>query len=254
MTQARSERNIKLVLEYDGLNYFGFQRQPRHKTVQSELEAALSKLFNSTVKIAAASGRTDSGTSAAGQVVNFRVSSALACERIQKGLNALLPQDIAVMSVRNVKTDFHARYSARSKTYEYQVLNRSERSPLKSRHFYHVNQRLDLPEMKRAAKHLTGRHDFKSFCAADPAKPNREDTVRTVKRIEIIRRGDVVLFRIEADGFLYKMVRNIVGTLIDAGLGRTRAADTARILAARDRRQAGKTVPAAGLVLKSVKY
>lgn len=254
MSAVRSERNIKLVLEYDGLNYFGFQRQPRHKTVQSELEAALSRLFNTAVKITAASGRTDSGTSAAGQVVNFKVTSALACDRIQKGLNALLPQDIAVLSARDVKADFHARYSARAKTYEYQVLNRSERSPLKSRHFYHVNQRLDIAAMKRAAKHLTGKHDFKSFCAADPAKPNRENTVRTVKKIEIIRRGDIVLFRIEADGFLYKMVRNIVGTLIDAGLGKITAADTARILAACDRRQAGKTAPASGLVLKSVTY
>lgn len=254
MPKSAAERNIKLVMEYDGSAYFGFQRQPRHRTIQAELEKALSQLFNRKLKIEAASGRTDSGTSAVGQVVNFKIKSDLPVEKIKNALNGILPEDIVITSLKNARADFHARYSAKGKTYEYTVLNRRERAPLKRTHAYHVNQALDVGLMKIAAKHFVGKHNFKSFCAADPAKPDREDTVRRISALKIIKKGDEIRFRVEADGFLYKMVRNIVGTLIEVGLGKRSPESIPALLKICDRTKAGKTAPAHGLVLVKVSY
>lgn len=247
-------RNIKLVLEYDGAPYFGFQRQPRHKTVQEALEKALSGLLNRPVKITAASGRTDTGVHARGQVVNFKTDAPMDGLSLRKGLNALLPRDIAVLSVEEVPASFHARYSARQKTYEYQIWNQAVRSPLRASRAFHVTGPLNLARMRSAARKLIGRHDFRSFCAADPSGKERENTVRTLSRFEVLKKGPLLRVVVTGDGFLYKMVRNLVGTLLEIGSGKMSLEDLDTILKARDRRKAGKTAPAHGLTLISVDY
>ena len=177
-----SSRNIKLVLEYDGSRFFGFQRQKDKPTIQSELEKALSQLFNHRMKISAAAGRTDSGVHAKAQVVNFKTDSRLPLEQIQKGLNALLPHEIAVKKIEKVPLDFHARYSAKAKTYEYLVWNSQVRSPLLNGRVYPFRYPLDLTKMKRAARILVGRRDFKAF---QTSGSTAKTSVRSLQRLAI---------------------------------------------------------------------
>lgn len=250
-------RNLKLTLEYDGSKFFGFQRQPDRSTIHEELEKALSKLFNRKMKIAAAAGRTDAGVHAAGQVVNFKMRSSRTLSQIQKGLNALLPHSVAVKKAEEVPEDFHARYSAKSKTYEYRIWNHPVRSPLQNARAYHVPEKLDLGGMRCAVKFLRGRHDFRSFCASGShamQDGRRRGTIRTIKRFDMRRKGALIRFLIEADGFLYHMVRNIVGTLLEVGRQKLEADEVRGILLARDRRRAGPTAPASALTLISVRY
>jgi tRNA pseudouridine38-40 synthase len=250
-------RNIKLILEYDGSSFFGFQRQRGQPTVQEALEKALSELLNHKTKIQAASGRTDTGVHAEYQVVNFKTSSQLPLVRIQEGLNALLPRQIAVKKVEDMELDFHARYQARTKTYEYRIWNSPCRSPLNAMRTFHVFYPLNMKKIKRAAALLKGRHDFRSF-ASSAGHPNgrlsRRNTVRTIRRFEVRRQGALITFAIEGDGFLNHMVRNLIGTLIELGQGRITLADLRRILYGRDRRLAGPTAAASGLTLVNVTY
>ena len=244
-------RNLKLTLEYDGARFFGFQRQKHQPTIQGELEKALSKLFNRSVKISAAAGRTDSGVHAQAQVVNFKINSPLPLERIQKGINALLPYEIAVRKIEEVPEKFHARYSARGKIYEYLVLNSQIRSPLLNGRIYQYPYPLDFSRMKKAARMLAGRKDFKAFQAAgSPVKTS----VRSIRQFSVKRRGKIFRFAVEADGFLYHMVRNMVGTLLEVGRGRLSLREFSSILLRRKRLEAGPTVPSKGLTLVSVKY
>ncbi len=256
MDRGRNLRNIKLVLEYEGSTFSGFQKQPGKPTVQQALEKALSSFFDRRMKISAASGRTDTGVHAEGQVVNFRTSSNRELWQIQKGLNALLPPPVVVKSVEEVPADFHARYSAKAKIYEYRIWNHSCRAPLLAGGTYHVPQSLNLAAMRKAGKHLTGRHDFRSFTSeAQVAKGRRGVSfVRTVKNLRIRRRGSLLTLHIEADGFLYHMVRNIVGTLLEVGRGKRKPSDIAVILKAQARRFSGSTAPARGLALIKVTY
>ena len=247
-------RNIKLVLEYDGAAFFGFQRQPRHLSVQEALEAALCRLFNRSLKIAAASGRTDTGVHAAGQVVNFKVDSPMTVQAIQKALNGILPKTIAVLKAEEAEGDFHARYSAVAKTYEYRIWNSPVRSPLLAGKVCHVSLPLDVGAMKKAAAVLTGRHDFRSFCGHDPSRKEERDTVRSLYTCSLRRNGKDLRIRVTADGFLYRMVRNIAGALVEAGLGKLTPSQLKLILDARDRRKAPKTMPPEGLTLINVKY
>lgn len=255
-------RNIKLVLEYDGSAFFGFQRQPGKPTIQEALEKALSGFFDRKMKIAAASGRTDAGVHAEGQVVNFRTSSAHKLWQIQKGLNALLPPAVAVKDIEEVASDFHARYSVRSKTYEYRIWNHPCRSPLVAGRAFHVPYSLDLALMRKAAKAFIGKHDFRSFTSPSAIKSSPESRgaspgsfyVRTIKRFGIIKRGHLILMSIEADGFLYHMIRNMVGTLIEVGQEKRTPQDMVALFNAKDRRKAGMTAPAQGLTLMRVDY
>lgn len=242
-------RNIKLTLEYDGSGFFGFQRQNDRPTIQSELEKALSTLFNRPMKIAAAAGRTDAGVHAKGQVVNFKTDSLLSLERIQKGLNALLPKAIAVKKTEAVALDFHARYSAKWKTYEYTVLNSKIRSPLLNGRAFQFPYPLDFRMMKQAANKLMGRHNFKSFQAAGSSV---KDSVRTIRRLTIKQEGKLIRFSVEADGFLYHMVRNMVGTFLEVGRGKLSLEDFSRRFKKRIRFT--HSVPPQGLTLVSVKY
>ena len=245
------ERNFKLTLEYDGAAFFGFQRQPGKRTIQSELEKALSKLFNRRTKIKAASGRTDTGVHAVHQVVHIGVVTALPVRRIQAGLNYYLPQEAAVREVREVPSDFHARFSAKSKVYEYRIWNDPVRSPLRARHFLHVPRPLDIAAMKAAAKIFVGKHDFSGFCSTNSAVRN---PVRRISRFTVVKRGSEIILRVRADGFLYHMVRNLAGALIESGYGRLKPEDLKKFLAARSRKNAFFSAPAHGLSLVSVTY
>jgi tRNA pseudouridine38-40 synthase len=255
-------RNIKLVLEYNGSAFFGFQKQPGKPTIQEVLEKALSGFFNRRMKIAAASGRTDTGVHAEGQVVNFRTSSAHELWQIQKGLNALLPQSVVVKEIDEVPKVFHARYSVRSKVYEYRIWNHSCRSPLIAGRAFHVPYHLNVAKMRQAAKAFLGKHDFRSFTSPSAIKTSPESRgaspgsfyVRTIKRFQIKRQGHLVLMRVEADGFLYHMIRNMAGTLLDVGRGKRKPENVAAILKAKDRRLAGMTAAAEGLTLLRVAY
>lgn len=246
-------RNIKLVLEYNGSPFSGFQRQPGKSTIQEVLEKALSSFFDRKMKIAAASGRTDAGVHAEGQVVNFKTSTAHKLWQIQKGLNALLPPSVVVKAIKEVPADFHARYSVRSKIYEYRIWNHSCRSPLIAGRAFHVPSSLDVTAMRKAAKVFIGKHDFRSFTSVSALKKGTS-CVRTIKRFQIKRQGHLIVMLVEADGFLYHMVRNIAGTLLEVGRGKRKSGDIAAILKAKDRRFSGMTAPSEGLTLIRVSY
>ena len=253
-------RNIKLVLEYNGSTFFGFQKQPGQPTIQEVLEKALSGFFDRKMKIAAASGRTDTGVHAEGQVVNFKTSSTHGLGQIQKGLNALLPPSVVVKDIEEVPLEFHARYSVRSKVYEYRIWNHPCRSPLVAGRAFHVPYSLNVTKMRKAAKYFIGRHDFRSFTSLPKASPESRvpgpvrSCVRTIKRFQIKRQGHLILMRVEADGFLYHMIRNMAGTILEVGRGRRSPGEIQAILKVKDRRLAGMTAPSEGLTLIRVAY
>ncbi len=244
-------RNIKLIIEYDGTAYNGWQRQADVLTIQQVMEDTISRIVNDrTVLIA--SSRTDTGVHALNQVANFRTASQLPLRNLQMGANSLLPPDIVVKEVSEVPWEFHSRYHARSKIYHYRIFNSPVRAALDRRTCWHVRHPLDLEAMRRAAKHLLGTHDFNSFCAA---QCEVEERVRAVMDVSLDREEPgMIVFRIEAGGFLRHMVRNIVGTLVDIGTGRISEEDMVPIIEAQDRRRAGQAAPARGLCLMEVKY
>lgn len=250
-------RNVRLTLEYEGTNYCGWQLQKRSKakSVQEIVEVALRRILQEKVKLIG-SGRTDSGVHALAQVANFKTKSALSLEKLQRSLNSLLPADIAVREIEEAGRDFHSRYSASSKVYRYSILNTPQRSAFLKNNAYFYPYGLDLSLMHKEAKSLLGRHDFKSFCASGSSV---KSTVRTIKRmkfnVEIRPQGGrLIHIDIEADGFLYNMARNIVGTLIEVGRGKFPKGSLKRVLAARNRTLAGPTAPARGLCLIKVEY
>ena len=245
--------SFKITIEYDGCGFCGWQAQGQgERTVQGELEAVLLKVFKKPVKVIA-SGRTDSGVHAQGQVVSFNADTRMKPLEIQRALNSLLPADIAVHEVKEVKGDFHAQYSVKEKTYRYTILNRHYRSVFLRDRVYYYFHALNLTKMRKAAKCIVGRHDFKSFQAYDPLRAERQ-TVRTIKKVVIKKEGDLIYIDITADGFLYKMVRNIAGTLLAIGSGQLSVTEMPKILKAKNRKSARETAPAEGLCLMAVKY
>jgi len=243
-------RNIRLLIEYDGTNYQGWQVQPKGPTVQGWVEEKLALITGEAVHLIG-SGRTDSGVHAFGQVANFKTKSQLNVHSIQRALNSLLPPDIVIQEAKEVGEDFHAR-RPRSKVYEYWILNRDTRSVFHRYYAWHLPQKLDFGEMKRAARNLIGEHDFSSFRST--GSPTRT-AVRKVIRAEWSRgRDGLIRFEIEANGFLKQMVRAIVGTLVEVGRGKISVEEFRRIVDAKDRKMAGPTAPAHGLFLKEVKY
>ncbi len=243
--------NFKLTLEYDGTAYRGWQRQADGPTVQAEIERAIAALTGSPATVIGA-GRTDAGVHALGQTAHFHSATRLGPEVLRKGLNALLPQDIAVRECLRVPESFHARYDARSKRYRYRILNGEVRSPLERHRCWFFHRPLDLDRMRRAAAHLVGRRDFKSF---ESSGSPRAHTVRCVSAADwSLDDQGFFRFEIEADGFLRGMVRNVVGTLVAVGSGRLSPEEIPRILEARDRRRAGGCAPAHGLFLLRVTY
>ena len=245
-------RNIRLTIEYDGARFFGWQSQrtEKRKTVQEEIEKAAYRLFGKKIKLVGA-GRTDSGVHAKAHVANFKTASNLPLINIKRGLNNYLPKDIAVTAADEVKIDFHSRFDARGKLYRYTILNRKIRSPLLKRYTAFVSYDLNIDSMRKAARCLIGRKDFKSFQAA--AKKEKS-SIRTIKKLTIVSKPPLIEIYIQADGFLYNMVRNIVGTLIDVGRGRIKPEAVKEILSKKHRALAGQTAPARGLCLVRVYY
>ena len=244
-------RTIKLIIEYDGSNYLGWQVQPEGPTVQGVIEDRLARLMGEKTHLEG-SGRTDAGVHAMGQVAHFLTQSTLDTSSIQRALNSLVPDDIVIQSVEEVGEDFHARKNSISKIYEYHILNRPLRSVFCREYTWHIPQRLDFDLMDKAAKSLIGEHDFAAFRSAGSST---RTTIRRVVRADWEKgRGGSLRFKIEASGFLKQMVRAIVGTLVEVGRGKVSPEEFQRILESKDRRKAGPTAPALGLFLKEVKY
>ena len=244
-------RNIKLVLSYDGTDFFGWQTQPEKRTVQETLEQALTKIGHDEPMRLMASGRTDAGVHAVGQVVNFHTSIRIPIESLAKALNANLPEDLVVRSADEMPAAFHANLDAVRKLYRYVIFDGRVPSPFLRKYCGASHVRLDAAAMAEAATCLLGTHDFRCF---ETDWPNRKTSVRTITRLCVNRFGDYLWLDAEADGFLYNMVRAIAGTLINVGRGYWSADRVAEILAAQDRTLAGPTAPAAGLFLMRVAY
>ncbi|MFC1594698.1 tRNA pseudouridine(38-40) synthase TruA [Candidatus Omnitrophota bacterium] len=246
-------RNIKLTIQYQGTRYNGWQvqrKQKTSKTIQAVIEQALKQVLRENISIVG-SGRTDSGVHAAAQVANFKTNTKLPLPQIKKAVNAVLPGDIAVRRVGQVPIEFHARFDATSKLYRYTILNAYEKTVFDRDYYYCCPYALDLGLMRKEAKALVGKHDFKSFQAAGKVEKN---SVRTIHSIKITKKGSFLYFDLAADGFLHKMVRSIVGTLIDIGRGRFSKGSMNRIIRAKNRKNAGETLPSKGLCLVEVKY
>ncbi len=246
-------KNFKLILEYDGTHFHGWQIQSQgERTVQGEVQSVLFQVFKKKV-IGIASGRTDAGVHALGQVVNFKVRTRMTPDAVRKAMTCYLPSDIVIKNVSEVGLKFHAQHSALSKTYRYTILNRECPSALERNYSHFYPYQLNLKRMRQEAASLLGKKDFKSFEAADQ-KRGKHSTVRHVTAIKIIKKKDWVYMDITADGFLYKMVRNIVGTLLDAGTERLHKGALEVILDQKNRGMAGDTAQAQGLCLMEVKY
>jgi tRNA pseudouridine38-40 synthase len=243
-------RNLKLTLAYDGTRFVGWQKQASGESIQGLLEDALSRLEGAPVT-AHGAGRTDAGVHAEGQVASARVTLAHDAATVVRALNAILPPDVRVNAVEDVAADFHARFSAREKSYRYQIANVAVMSPFVRAYAWHVPEPLDLAAMSDAAAALVGTHDFAAFQSAGSDVATTE---RTLTRSEFVDRGGLLAYEISGNGFLRHMVRAIAGTLVEVGRGWRPATDLQAVLAGRSRREAGATAPAHGLTLVKVEY
>lgn len=243
--------NFKIILQYEGTRYQGWQRQEStENTIQGKLERLLEKMCGEPVEIQA-SGRTDAGVHAYGQVANFHCDTKMSTEEILNYMNSYLPEDIGVISVEKVPDRFHSRLNAKGKTYCYRVMTGKLPHVFDRRYVYETESRPDLEEMKKAAALLLGTHDFKAFTSA---KKGKKSTVRTIKEIKIEQSGDEIRFTYSGDGFLYHMVRILMGTLLEIGEGKRAYTEITDILESGEREKAGFLVPAKGLALMQVMY
>ncbi len=246
--------NIKLTIEYEGTKYHGWQRQKSLLSIQGILEEKISQITQEKISLNG-SGRTDAGVHALGQVANFKTNSSIPLMELTFVLNRMLPLDIRIKKAERVDNNFHARYSAVSKIYHYYVLNSNQNNNYISiflrNYVYCIYENIDLGEMKKASNYLQGEHDFTSFACSGSRIRNWK---RRIKNISIIKKGNIFCFHLEADAFLYKMVRTIVGTLLEVGKGKIDYLEMKKILEAKNRKIAGRTVPAKGLFLMKVKY
>lgn len=243
-------RNLLLTISFDGTNYHGWQVQENAVTVQQTLQDALEKICSNRDNIVGCS-RTDSGVHANMYCCNMRTESMIECKKLVGALNAILPRDIAALDCREVDFDFHARYDCKSKEYIYKIWNSPNKNPFIYNHTLHYKYPLDEKFLSEQAKDFIGTYHFDSFCAAGSSV---EDTQRTVMSAAVEREGDMVIFRVEADGFLYNMVRIMAGTLIDISRGKIPAGSIRQIIEAKNRFAAGYTAPARGLFLNKIHY
>jgi len=252
MPNKESLRNIRLDIEYNGARYCGWQVQPntKKKSIQEVIEKTLRRILGEKVRLIA-SGRTDAGVHALAQVANFHTVSKIPLGKLKLGLNGLLPRDIKISGIKEARLNFHSRFSSKAKLYRYTILNRGYSSPLMEGRVFFYPHPLGLGLMRRESRSLLGRHDFSSFLASLGKDKN---PVKTIKKISIIKNNSLIHIDIEADGFLYNMIRNIVGTLIQAGRGKLPKGGLKSILFAKDRKKAGETAPACGLCLLKVRY
>ncbi|MGD8470478.1 MAG: tRNA pseudouridine(38-40) synthase TruA [Desulfobacteraceae bacterium] len=244
-------RNFKLIIEYDGSRYHGWQRQKQDRSIQGEIEKALKTITTSSVTLIG-SGRTDAGVHARGQVANFKCDTRLEPEALMNALNSLLEEDIVIQACEPASTSFHARYDAKSKVYHYRILNRPLPAAIGRQYAWFIRKPLNLEAMRAAIVHLIGHHDFKAFESSGSA---RQQTTRHIYSAELTEQeSGLLVFEIEADGFLRYMVRSIVGTLVDVGLGKLTPPEFKRVLDSKDRSRASATAPARGLMLMKVNY
>jgi tRNA pseudouridine38-40 synthase len=244
-------KRLKCTLAYDGTNFSGYQVQPNCRTVQLMLEQALAKMHKDELIRVSASGRTDAQVHAVGQVIHFDTPLEIPLDHWKRALNSLLPNDITILNVENVDYSFHARFDVVKKEYRYMIHTGVQRDVFKRNYVYHYTYQLDYNAIKEGMLYLTGTHDFTSFCSA---KTDVEDKVRTIYEIDVIQNGNEVEFRFVGNGFLYNMVRIIVGTLLDVGRCSIKPHQIKDILKEKDRSLAGKTVPGHGLYLWKVTY
>ncbi|GAA0225595.1 tRNA pseudouridine(38-40) synthase TruA [Metaclostridioides mangenotii] len=242
-------RNIKITVQYNGKNYCGWQSQPDSVGIQGAIENAYYEITKENIKVIG-SGRTDSGVHALGQVANFTTDSSISADKIPNALNAKLPKDISVVEAEDVDEDFHSRYSAKRKCYRYMIHNNRYRNPIVSGISYQVKYDLDFDKMVRESKSLIGTHDYKGFMSSGSQV---KSTVRTIYDLRLEKNEDMIVLEIEGNGFLYNMVRIIVGTLVDIGRGRI-SEPLSEVIESKDRDMSGHTAPACGLFLKKVFY
>jgi len=244
-------RNIKITIEYDGTNYLGWQKQPQGSTVQEKIEKALTNMTGEKINLLG-SGRTDSGVHAFAQVANFETNSNIKSIEFQMGLNSSLPIDITISDAQEVDMDFHAQFSSKSKTYIYKIFNNDYPSALVRKRAWFMPLELDLDQMREAAEYLIGEHDFKAFAQSGIEV---RTTVRNVLDLSLVQEGNnIILFSIEATGFLKRMVRLIIGTLVQVGKGKITPLDFAEILNSGEKTKFVYAAPPQGLYLKEVKY
>jgi tRNA pseudouridine38-40 synthase len=246
-------RRIKVTLAYDGTEFHGWQRQPDLPTIQGTLQEVLNEIEGTPVQVEG-SGRTDAGVHALGQVAAFWLENRIPVENLKKAMNRLLPGDIRVLGAEEVAADFHPRYRARSKTYEYRIFRGEVCAPFERRYVYHYPYPLEERWVIEAAPLLEGEHDFSAFAAADESDQEGEPKVRTVFLSRAEQRGDLLVYRVSGSGFLKHMVRNIVGTLLEVGKGNLDQADLRTLLAPGTTVKAGPRAPARGLFLVGVEY
>ncbi|MCX5678464.1 MAG: tRNA pseudouridine(38-40) synthase TruA [Candidatus Omnitrophica bacterium] len=244
-------RNIKLTIRYDGTNYSGWQFQKNSTSIQETIQDAVRKITGRKSSVVA-SGRTDAGVHALAQIANFKTASKIPLKNLRMALNTALPDDIVVSRAKEVALDFDSQKNAKSKLYRYVIYNKDFMDPFLRRYAAKSFFKIDTALMREGAKYLVGRHDFTSFKTKDDDEG--ANAVRTIKYIRIKRDGDVIYINIEADGFLYNMVRNIVGTLIEVGRGKFKTEYVKEILKKKDKRSCGPTAPAKGLSLVKVRY
>lgn len=244
------QRRIKLTIAYDGTRYHGWQIQENSVTIEEIINKALTNLFKEDIKVIGAS-RTDSGVHALGNVAVFDTTSRIPAEKVAYALNQRLPEDIVIQESVEVDTDFHPRYTNCTKTYEYKIYNADFQMPIQRQYKHFVYVPLDLEKMQEAAKAIVGTHDFKSFCSA---RTQVLTTTRTIYEFELKKVNDTIIFRITGDGFLYNMVRIIVGTLIKVGRGKINPQAMSDIILSKDRSKAGPVAPANGLTLVKIDY
>ena len=245
-----STRNIRLLVCYDGTRYKGWQRLPGvDNTIQGKLEQTLSRILGEEIEISG-SGRTDAGAHAKGQVANFHCESKMPCQEILSQLRRYLPEDIGIESCQEASPRFHARLNCKSKTYLYRIWNSEKPCVFERRFVYVMPEQLDIGKMREAADYFVGEHDFSAFCAN---KKMKKSTVRQIESVTVSREGEELIMSFTADGFLYNMVRIMVGTLVEVGLGK-RSAETIPVLFGAKREEAGALAPAQGLCLMEVNY
>lgn len=270
-------RNLKVILSYDGAEFSGWQVQPDATTVQGTLASAIGRITGEKV-LPQGSGRTDAGVHALAQVMTFVTESSVPTENFVKALNDILPASVRVLDISEAPPEFHARHSARAKTYRYRIYREPICPPFLARYVWHYPYPLDEEAMRRATAGVVGEHDFTSFAAVDPERGREEaaglrpatgsetrshmggskvfvaSNVRTIFSSSWVREGDELIYTVRGSGFLHHMVRNLVGTFILVGKGTLRVEDVTRILEARNRSAAGATAPASGLYLVNVEY
>jgi tRNA pseudouridine38-40 synthase len=246
-------RNLKFTIQYDGTDYVGWQRQPNGVSIQELIEDALAPIEGGAVTLHGA-GRTDAGVHALGQVASATLSSQLAPETLARALNAVLPPAVRILAADEMPSSFHARFSAKTKAYEYRIVNAPVVSPFRYRYAWHIPYTLHVEAMQRGVIPLRGRHDFAAFQGAGSSVASTERTILSFDIIEDWGADGSLVMRVTGDGFLRHMVRNMVGTLVEVGAGRREAADVKAILDSRDRSRAGSTAPPHGLFLTEVTY